>query len=171
VLQLDTALGAVPSQAGDFGLEQPFDVSDGQRDVRDDHRIVVERLNSLKDFEIALRLKTTSSNAKGGVALRLLTPSDYYAVQINAMNDKIVFARVSHGKYDEIVAAQSAIGDAWHSLTIRAQDNRFSVTLDGKWLFTAYDTVLSRPGQVTLWTSTHGAIEFDGVSVQPLGPE
>lgn len=157
-------VGSVPPEVADFGPERHSDVPDRQR-------IVVERLNSPKDFEIALRLKSTSRKAKAGVSIRVLTPSDYYAVQIDAMKEKIVFARVSHGNYAEIVAVDSDIGDAWHSLSIRAQDNRFSVTLDGRWLFTAYDAVLSRPGRVALWTSREGAVEFDGVSVQPLGPE
>jgi hypothetical protein len=159
-----TEPGPVPSEATDFGPQAPADVAD-------DQRIMVEHVSSPKDFEVALRLKPTSSQAKGGVALRLRTPHDYYAVQIDAMNEKVVFSRVSQGKSAEIAAVESTIGNAWHSLNIRAQGNRFTVTLDGKWLFTAYDAVLSRPGRVALWTSRDGAVEFDGFSVKPLGPE
>jgi hypothetical protein len=159
-----TNAGAVPSGDTDFGPEEPADVAD-------DQRIMVEHLSSPKNFEVTLRLKPTSSKAKGAVALRLLTPHDYYAVQIDAPSERVVFARVSQGKSAEIAAAEFSIGNAWHSLNIRAQDNHFMVTLDGKWLFTAYDAVLSRPGQVALWTSRDGAVEFDDFSIKPLGPE
>ena len=79
------------------------------------------------------------------------------------------FLLVSRGMATEIVGVDSDMAvDTWHSLTIRAEDERFMVSIDGNWLFTAYDPTLSRPGRIALWTNADAAIRFDRIAIAPL---
>ena len=46
---------------------------------------------------------------------------------------------------EEIVGVEADIAShSWHTLTVRAVDNQFAVSLDGVWMFTGFDKTLSR---------------------------
>jgi hypothetical protein len=135
-------------------------------------KITVYRADAPQNFAIALRLKPASDEAESDLVLRLRSPRDYYVVRLNARGRKATFARVSAGKSNEIASVDCPIAaDAWHTLQVRAEGNRFTVSLDGAWLFTAYDSVLSRPGPLAVWVNPGSPVQFDKIAVTPIGPE
>jgi hypothetical protein len=126
---------------------------------------------ALKNAEISLRLKAAggTSDQGGGVALRLSSPQDYYLVQLDARRDQVLFSRVSNDASKEIVAVDADIAlHVWHTLSVRANDNEFVVSLDGIWVFTAFDKALSQPGRVALWTKGDSITRFDQIEIVPL---
>jgi hypothetical protein len=101
---------------------------------------------SIKNGEISLRLKTVGgkSDQGGGIAVRLSNPQNYYLVQLDALRDRVLFSRVSDGESEQIVGVDADIAShSWHMLTVRAVDSEFTVSLDGTWVFTAFDKTLS----------------------------
>jgi hypothetical protein len=56
----------------------------------------------------------------------------------------------------------------WHTLTVRAKDNEFVVSLDGIWMFTAFDRTLSQAGRIALWAQGDGVTRFDSIAITPL---
>src|SRR5262249_44505823 len=113
--------------------------------------------------------KPATFTAQAGIALRLLTPRDYYLVALDAAANTVAFNRIVDGKASQIIRADSDIAtDEWHALQIRAEDERFTVSLDGKGLFTAYDTTLSRAGRIALWSKSENAARFDHITILPL---
>jgi hypothetical protein len=126
---------------------------------------------SLKNAEISLRLKAAGgkSDQGGGLALRLRTPENYYLVQLDALRDRVVFSLVSNGASEEIVGVDADIAShTWHTLTVQAKDNEFVVSLDGIWMFTAFDKTLSQAGRVALWTKGDSVTRFDSIAITPL---
>lgn len=122
-----------------------------------------------KNFELNLALKPAFTKAEAGIALRLRTARDYYLVQVDAAANTVAFDRIIDGKSEQIARAEPEIAvDEWHALQIRAEDERFTVSLDGKWLFTAYDATLRRAGRLALWTRAGSVTRIDHIAIVPL---
>jgi len=101
--------------------------------------------------------------------MRLSSPQDYYLVQVDALRDRVVFSRVSNGASEEIAAVDADVAShSWHTLTVRAKDDEFVVSLDGVWAFTAFDKTLSQAGRIALWTKGDSVTRFDQIEIAPL---
>ena len=56
----------------------------------------------------------------------------------------------------------------WHTLGLKAQGARFSVSFDGRLLFTAEDRTFTGLGKVALWTKADSVTRFDRLAIKPL---
>ena len=84
-----------------------------------------------------------------GIAVRFLTPDDYYVVRANALEDNVRFYRVVNGSRQQIQGVNTKVAtNQWHTLGLRAEGDRFTVSFDGRTLFTAEDKL--SPNQETL---------------------
>ena len=54
------------------------------------------------------------------------------------------------------------------ALVVRATDDKFTVFLDGIWLFTGFNKTLSRPGRIALWSKGDSITRFDQIEIAPL---
>jgi hypothetical protein len=145
----------------------------GIKATEDRFPFAIYKAAPLKNVEISLRLKATGGNSDqgGGVAVRLMSPDTYYLVQVDALRDRVTLLLVNNGVSDEIVGVDADIASrAWHTLAVRAEDDRFAVTFDGNWIFTGYDKTLSHPGRVALWTKGDSVTRFDSITITPLIP-
>ncbi len=143
----------------------------GVQTTEDQFPLAICKTASLKNAEISLRLKAAGgkSDQGGGVAVRLRSPQDYYLVQLDALRDRVLFSRVSNGASEEIVGVDADIAlYSWHTLTVRAKDDEFVVSLDGIWMFTAFDKALSQAGRIALWTEGDSITRFDSIAITPL---
>ena len=160
-----TVVGDATATAG-LAIEQS-----GVQTSEDGFPLAISRTRSLKNAEISLRLKADGgkSNQGGGVALRLRTPENYYLVQLDALRDRVLFSLVSNGASEEIVGVDADIASySWHTLTVRAKDDEFVVSLDGSWVFTGFDKTLSQAGRIALWTKGDSITRFDSIAINPL---
>jgi hypothetical protein len=140
---------------------------------RTDYRfpLAVYKPFSGKNLEVRLRFKAVagSVDAAGGIALRLNTPDDYYVVRANALEDNVRFYRVAKGRRTQIAGADTKVSaKEWHALALRAEGERFTISFDGKVLFTAADKTLAEPGKVALWTKADSITHFDAIEITPL---
>jgi hypothetical protein len=143
----------------------------GVQTTEDRFSLAIYKPASPKNAEISVRLNAAGgkSDQGGGVALRLSSPQDYYLVQLDALRDRVLFSRVSDGASEEIVGVDAdTASHSWHTLTVRAKDNEFVISLDGIWMFTAFDKTLSRAGRIALWTEGDSRTRFDSISITPL---
>jgi hypothetical protein len=139
--------------------------------VEDQFTFAAYRPAFLKNAEISLRLKTDGgqSDRAGGIAIRVSSPQDYYLVQLDALREEIIFSCVKDGNSEEIAGVDADIGShSWHTLTIRAVENEFTVTFDGKWVFTGFDRAISQPGGIALWAKGDSLTRYDKISIIPL---
>ena len=155
----------LPDAISDFAGAEPAAPTGGPKTA-------IYRADAPRDFEINLRFNPASDEAECDIALRLSSPRDYYVVRIDARGERVAFSRVSDGRAREITSVDRRVtANAWHSLRVGAEGDRFTVTLDGDALFTAYDTSLRRSGRLAVWTAAGSAVHFDGIAVTALAPE
>ena len=133
--------------------------------------LAVYRPVSAKNVEVTTRFKPVSGKVDqaGGIAVRLTTPDDYYVVRANALEDNVRFYRVAKGRREQIAAVDTKVaGSQWHTLSLRAEGARFTVSFDGKELFSADDSTIAAEGKVALWTKADSVTYFDSLVITRL---
>lgn len=133
--------------------------------------LAIYRQASFKDGEVAIHFKPISGQVDqaGGVAIRLANADNYYIARANALEDNVRFYRVIKGIRQEIAGADTKVtSGAWHSLTIRAEADRFTILYDGQTLFTATDKTFPDAGKVALWTKADSVTHFDRIAIRQL---
>jgi hypothetical protein len=124
-----------------------------------------------RNVEVTLRFKPLAGKVDraGGIAVRLTSPNDYYLVRANALEDNVRFYRVVKGAREQLEGANVKVTpNEWHQLGLRVEGERFSITFDGKPLFTATDRTFTGAGKVALWTKADSVTRFDRIEIKPL---
>jgi hypothetical protein len=120
-------------------------------------------------FVLRFKPVTGTVDQAGGIAVRLQTPDDYYVVRANALEDNVRFYRVVKGKREQLASANVKVSpNSWHTLALRAEDDLFTVSYDGKELFAARDATFADAGKVALWTKADSVTYFDTIAITPL---
>jgi hypothetical protein len=140
---------------------------------RTDYRfpLAVYQPISARDVEVTVRFKPVAGKVDqaGGIAVRLTTPDDYYVVRANALEDNVRFYRVVKGNRQQIAGTNTRVASGeWHTLSLKAQGDRFTVSFDGKQLYTTEDRTFGNPGKVALWTKADSVTHFDRIAITPL---
>jgi hypothetical protein len=133
--------------------------------------LAIYKLFSGTNVEVSVRFKPVAGTVDqaGGIAVRLQTPDDYYVVRANALEDNVRFYRVFKGKREQLAGADITVfPNVWHTLALKAQGDRFSISYDGQALFTAEDNTFAGPGKVALWTKADSVTHFDTIAITPL---
>jgi hypothetical protein len=124
-----------------------------------------------KNLEVSVRFKPVAGTVDkaGGIALRLQTPDDYYVARANALEDNVRFYRVVKGKREQLAGANTKVSaNQWHTLALKAEGDRFTVSFDGKALISARDETFPDAGKVALWTKADSVTYFDRISIRPI---
>jgi len=126
---------------------------------------------SAADVDIELRFKAVAGkiDQAGGIALRIEDVGNYYVARANALEDNVRFYRVVNGKREQLDGTDLKVtANEWHSLGVTAEGNRFTVSYDGKLLFSLIDKTFTEAGDVGLWTKADSVTRFDQISIKPL---
>ena len=156
---------ADPTAAAQKAIAQ---TSQDQTDYR--FPLAVYQPITTKNVEVTIRFKPVAGSVDqaGGIAVRLTDPDDYYVVRANALEDNVRFYRVVNGRRQQIQGANLKVAsNQWHTLGLRAEGNRFTVSFDGKPLYTAEDSTFAKAGKVALWTKADSVTHFDAISITP----
>jgi hypothetical protein len=116
---------------------------------------------SAVNVEVRLQFRAVGGwiDQAAGIAVRLRDADNYYVARANALEDNVRFYRVVRGRREQLAGANLKVaGDVWHSLGLRAQGNRFTVT----------DDTFATAGKVALWTKADSITRFDQIEVTPL---
>ena len=133
--------------------------------------LAVYRPISAKNVDVVLRFKPVGGTVDqaGGIVVRLTTPDDYYVVRANALEDNVRFYRMVNGKREQLDGANIKVtSNEWHTLGLRAEDDRFTISFDGRQLFTTGDSTFTKAGKVALWTKADSVTHFDTIAITPL---
>jgi hypothetical protein len=126
---------------------------------------------SAKNVEVSLRFKPMAGavDRAGGIAVRLKDADNYYVVRANALEDNVRFYHVVKGRRSELKSANLKVAsNAWHTLALKAEGDRFTVTFDGKALYTVTDKTFAQAGRVALWTKSDSVTRFDRLDIKEL---
>src|SRR6476660_8914752 len=108
-----------------------------------------------KNIDVSVRFKPVAGRVDqaGGIAVRLMDADNYYVVRANALEDNVRFYRVVRGRREQLEGANLKVtSNQWHVLALRAEGERFTVSYDGKVLYSVTDTTFGEAGGVALWT-------------------
>jgi hypothetical protein len=155
-----------PTAAGGHAIAQ---VSKDRTDYR--FPLAIYKPYSGKDLELSVRFKPVAGTVDeaGGIAVRLSTPDDYYVARTNALEDNVRFYRVVKGKREQLASANAKVSaNAWYTLALKAEGDRFTVSFDGKALLSAQDGTFADAGKVALWTKADSVTYFDTISIMTL---
>ena len=126
---------------------------------------------SVTNVDVQVRFKPVAGKVDqaGGIVVRLATPDDYYVVRANALEDNVRFYRVVKGKREELKGANTKVAsNQWHTLALRAEGDRLTISFDGKQLFTVQDKTFTGAGRVGLWTKADSVTYFDTIAITSL---
>jgi Galactocerebrosidase, C-terminal lectin domain len=140
---------------------------------RTDYRFPLAILDSViaKNVDVSLKFKPVGGRVDqaGGIAVRVLDGDNYYVVRANALEDNVRFYRVVKGRRQQIDGVNTKVtGGEWHSLGLKAQDERFTIEFDGKTLFTTSDRTFAGAGKIALWTKSDSVTRFDQIAIDVL---
>jgi hypothetical protein len=124
-----------------------------------------------KNVEVSARFKPVAGRVDqaAGLVVRLQGPNDYYIARANALEDNVRFYRVVNGRREQLATANLKVASGvWHTLALKAEDDRFTVTFDGRELYTARDAIFAGAGRVALWTKADSVTHFDTIKITPL---
>jgi hypothetical protein len=162
----DWRVVADPSAAGQKAIAQ---ISQDRTDYR--FPLAVYDAISARNVDAVVRFKPVGGavDQAGGIAVRLASPDDYYVVRANALEDNVRFYRVVQGRRQEIRGANLKVSsNEWHTLGLRAEGERFTVSFDGTEIFVAQDSTFANPGKIALWTKADSVTHFDTIAITPL---
>ena len=114
------------------------------------------------DVEVSFKAVAGKTDQAGGIAVRLVDADNYYVARANALEDNVRFYRVVAGRREQLDGANLKVSpNEWHTLGLRAEGQRFTVSFDGRELFSATDKTFAEAGSVALWTKSDSVTRFD----------
>jgi hypothetical protein len=131
--------------------------------------LAIYRAASGTDVEATIRFKPVSGRVDqaGGVVVRYIDADNYYLTRANALENNVTFYRVVKGSRQQIASAGAQVASGqWHSLTLKAEADRFTVTFDGKALITASDRTFGGAGRIGFWTKADSVTRFDRLEMK-----
>jgi hypothetical protein len=140
---------------------------------RTDYRFPLAIPDSFSAADVAVEIRFKAVGGKidqaGGIAVRLEDADNYYVARANALEDNVRFYRVVNGRREQLEGANLRVtANEWHTLGLRAEGERFTVSYDGKALFSVTDKTFTEAGGVALWTKADSVTRFDQVKITPL---
>ena len=101
--------------------------------------------------------------------MRLFDADNYYVVRANALEDNVRFYRVIKGERQQIAGADTKVSaNEWHTLRLKVEGERFTITFEVKVLFTATDGAIKGAGRIALWTKADSVTRFDRIEINTL---
>jgi hypothetical protein len=121
------------------------------------------------DVEVHFKAVAGKTDQAGGIAVRLRDADNYYVARANALENNVRFYRVVAGRREQLDGANLRVSpNEWHTLGLRAEGQRFTVSFDGKKLFSVMDKTFVKAGGVALWTKSDSVTRFDRFKITVL---
>jgi hypothetical protein len=126
--------------------------------------------------EITTRCKPVSGRVDQacGLIVRAADARNYYIARSNVLESNVRFYRVRNGERQQLATAENVkiANGQWHTLTLRAEGSRFTVSVNGKTLHTTTDTTTPEPrpteGRAGLWVKSDSVTHFERVEITKL---
>jgi hypothetical protein len=125
---------------------------------------------SVLNATIRTRFKLVDgSMPSAGVALRVTGPDDYYLVRASSYDQRVSLLHVVHGTAEEVAGVDADVSKQhWQRLEVFVRDSEFTISLDDRWVLTAFDRKSLTIGQFGIWTERDDITRFDRIEITPL---
>jgi hypothetical protein len=124
--------------------------------------------------EITARCKPVSGKVDQacGLIIRAADAMNYYIARSNVLESNVRFYRVRNGERQQLATAENVkiANGQWHTLTLRAEGNRYTVLLNGNPLHATTDTTTAEPrpaeGRAGLWVKSDSVTHFERIEIR-----
>jgi hypothetical protein len=126
---------------------------------------------SAKNVDVSIRFRPIAGavDQSGGIAVRLRGADNYYIARANALEDNVRLYHVVKGRRSQLKSVNLKVApNVWHTLALTAEGDRFTVSFNGKALYTVTDKTLAQAGKVALWTKSDSVTRFDRFEIKEL---
>lgn len=164
--QIDLGHWAIVSDAASPGAA--IQRSDRDRSVQ--AALAVYTPLSALNAKIRMRFKLMDgSMPSAGVVLRVTDPDDYYVVRASGYEQRVSLLHVVHGAAKEVAGVNAEIAEQhWQTLEVAVRENEFTISLDDRWVLTAFDYSRLMGGQFGIWTERDNVTRFDQIEISAL---
>jgi 3-keto-disaccharide hydrolase len=126
--------------------------------------------------EVTTRCKPVSGRVDQscGLIVHAADAMNYYIARSNALESNVRFYRVRNGERQQLATAENVRTPRgqWHTLALRAEGNRYTVSVNGKILHTTTDTTTAEPrpseGRAGLWVKSDSVAHFERIDITKL---
>ena len=138
--------------------------------------IVIYQPTVFANGEVSARCKPIAGKADQacGVIIRASDPKNCYIARSNALESNVRFYRVRNGERQQLATAENVptARGQWHTITLRAEGNRYTVSVDGKPVHQTTDATTAEPrprsGRAGLWVKSDSVSHFDRIEIKSL---
>src|SRR5216684_3715215 len=119
---------------------------------------------NLKDGFVEVKFKPISGkeDQAGGLIWRAKDSNNYYIARANALEDNVtIYHTITGRRIEKKRTNMKVASNQWHTLRVDFQDNRFTVTLDGKKAIDWDNNTFKDAGKVGVWTKADSVTLFD----------
>lgn len=164
---------------GDWVVANDEGASSGSRVLRqsgefaspDFPRVLLESL-TFADPRVSVRCRMDAGDVDQacGLLFRARDSENYYVTRANALEGNIRLYRVVEGERQEFASADREVSaGAWHTLEVRVDGSRITVSWDGVESIAESDETFSEPGKVGIWVKADSITSFDDFEVAEEG--
>ena len=132
--------------------------------------LAIYRPVTLESLEASVRFKIILGTMQAaGLAIGVCNMQSYCAVSASALEQRVDLLLFAKGQITRIESAEGEVVlDRWHMLRVIANDDHFTVALDGKELFVTFDRARGKDGRAALWMQEDNVTRFDQLEIHPL---
>src|SRR5438132_12390743 len=126
--------------------------------------VCIKNEYNIKDGFVEVKFKPVvgKEDQAGGVIWRAKDSDNYYIARANALEGNVTIYHTIKGKRTEKKRTNMKVtSNQWHTLRVDFQDNRFTVTFDGKKAIEWDDDTFKNAGKVGVWTKADSVTLFD----------
>jgi hypothetical protein len=155
--------------AADPGATGGDSVEEVTPDKSDQPSMAVYHAVSATNVSVRTQFKLSGGKLpSAGIAVRVVSPRDYFLVRASAFEGRVSLIRVRNGAAEEVAGVDAEIEqDHWQKLEVAVKDDEFTITLDGRWVLTAFDRHARESGWIGLWTEQSASTLFDQIDISP----
>jgi hypothetical protein len=104
-----------------------------------------------------------------GIVLRFIDPQDFYYIEADMIARRLRLFSVVNGERRELAKAAAALAaDKALTLTVKAVDDGFAISLDGKSLLKTRDGAIGVPGCLGIGSRADGQTSFGDLFIDVL---
>ena len=130
-----------------------------------------------KNMSLKVKLKGVagSMDQGGGFVWRYTDKDNYYVVRANPLEDNVVLYKVVNGKRTDLPVLGkgrtygvdvATLGNDWFALSLKVEDDLFTVSLNGEQIFQVKDQSITTAGKIGLWTKADAVTYFDDFVIE-----
>jgi hypothetical protein len=134
------------------------------------YSVAVYKPLSIENFAVRARVKVIEGTMQSAsLAVRVQDSNNDYVVSASALEGRIDLFRVVDGKTDRIGGTEAAVvTNRWHLIALAAADDRFTVAVDNKRLFSVSDRTFLQEGRIGLWVEEDNLSRFAQIEISAV---